>query len=97
MPPGIGGLQAIVENVEPLYRDIRRLGATEQYRVRLEGLQVGKTYNVNFPMLKGKIQRFLLFDSTGRPIGTKTPGSQYRFVAKGGTNWITVEVQGGGQ
>ena len=90
-----GGMQAIVENTEPMYRDIRALGSAESYRVRLEGLVRGKEYKVNFNMLTGRLDRFTLYNSAGRLIGTYRPGSFYNFVATGASSTIEIRVAGG--
>jgi hypothetical protein len=95
LPPGIGGLQVVLENLESLYRDIRALGSAESYRVRLEGLQRGKEYKVTFPMISGRLDRFSLYDGAGRFIRSMSPGGVYTFVATGTTQGLEMRVSGG--
>lgn len=48
LPPSPGGLQIQIENEANFYREVRRLGRDTTFRVRIDGMQKGKTYAVSF-------------------------------------------------
>ena len=48
LPPSPGGLQIQIENEANFYREVRRLGRDTTFRVRVDGMQKGKTYTISF-------------------------------------------------
>jgi hypothetical protein len=94
MPPGIGGFQLIVEDYEPMYRDIRPIGG-EVYTLHLQGLTPGRTYMLDFKTLLGTVPPLSLRDSNGRSLGTIRPGSSFSYYARTRDAYIQLTAAGG--
>jgi hypothetical protein len=94
MPPGIGGFQAIVEDYEPLFRDVRSVGF-QSYTVHLQGLTPGKVVKVDFQYLFGKVPTtFQLRDGNGKSLGSGRPGFTLSLVPKSKDMYLKVEIGG---
>jgi hypothetical protein len=98
LPPRfVGGLNGYLESTELLARDARRINVGETYKLRFDGLTIGKTYTVSFARLTGTPPSFLLRNKTTLETRTLTAPASYSFVAKSASQRLEVLVNGGGQ
>jgi hypothetical protein len=95
MPPSFGkGFQLIVEDYEPMYRDVRPIGG-EVYSLHLQGLTPNKTYQLDFRRLLGTVPSLSLRDSNGRSLGTIRAGMTINYYARTRDAYIQVVAAGG--
>ena len=94
MPPGIGGFQLIVEDYEPLYRDVRPIGG-EVYTLHLQGLTPGRTYQIDFKSLLGTAPQLNLRDANGRSLGQVRTGSTFNYYTRTRDAYIQLVAAGG--
>jgi hypothetical protein len=95
LPQGIGGLQMYVQGPERMYRDIRHLGQPDNYVLEMEGLQAGKTYRVEMTIMRGRVNRFTVYDPIAGIRRLVRPNYTYTFRAKGPTHRVDVRIPGG--
>lgn len=93
MPPGIGGFQVIVEDFEPMYKDIRALRAGEIYTIRLQGMTPNKLYKLDFSKLLGNVPNLTLRDPKGNNWMIR-PGFAHNLLAKSSVEYIRIIVGG---
>lgn len=92
MPPSMGGLAVTSRGSEPLFKDVRRLGRQEAYRVQMEHLRKGALYVFRARRGHGTPGSFSITDpQTGRKIRYIGSGS-YAFVATGPKHEVIVEA-----
>ena len=96
LPPSMGGLQVAVQSAERMYRDIRKQGLlSETYKLHIEGLTSGTTYQLRLSMLQGTVPYYTLYDPTA---SYRKPGwapATYTFMATTTTRDITLILPGG--
>lgn len=97
IPPSAGGLQVVIQGVQPMYRDIRRLGTAQTYKLHLEGLVAGQTYSVRLLMAQGSLPYCTIADPAAGVTKAVRPPAVYTFVAKAATRDLSVSVPGGTQ
>ena len=97
MPPGLGGLQVVIDGAEPMYRDIRRSGVNGWYKVRVEGLTPGAKYSLKFTLDKGALPWFGLQTQTGGRYNQMAPGGVHTFTASSTTQSFGIWLPGGFQ
>jgi hypothetical protein len=95
IPPSMGGLQVIVQGIEPMYRDIRLLGNEQYYKLHLEGLTAGQRYSLRLLLTQGFIPYCTVIDKTASYSKVGMPPTVYTFVATGSTRDITVYIPKG--
>jgi len=93
-PPSFGGMQLSIENVEPLYQDIRRSGAESVYRVRAVGLVPGRLYRLRQTALKGRLE-YQFRDLENGASGTIRQDWNYGFRARSSQHRFEIRVRGG--
>lgn len=86
--PGPGGLQLIVINGGPAYRDIRPTKRFDTYTVRINGLEPGKTYQLNSQAI-GAGTRLRIY-GIGGPGAFLDPGASISFTAT--STAMTIQV-----
>ena len=97
LPPGFAGLQVWSQSGEALYRDTRKLGQAETYRMRIEGLRVGNMYSLILSNVSGSQTYLDLYDPV-RGLRRRVPTNYvYTFQATGTTRSIELSVAGGGR
>jgi hypothetical protein len=96
MPPRYGGFQVIIESAQPMYRDVRRLGVGEKYKLRIEGLRPGQEYTMDFLKAFGNAPSFVIYDAANGVFTTKVAPTYYRFRASGSVHRMEIWVNGGG-
>ncbi|MBI1755559.1 MAG: hypothetical protein HYR64_00440 [Fimbriimonas ginsengisoli] len=95
LPPGVGGLQAAFTGGGRLFRDVRRLGSGEVYRLTLEGLRKGQTYWLSRAMVRGRLGPVSVVDLTTREATPWKPGMSLRFVANAASRAFEIRSQAG--
>lgn len=78
LPPAFGGLQG---SCETYYRDIRKIGVQDTFRVKFDSLRPGTLYTVRFDRVSGTIGMFNLYDQAGNVRKKYTGGGVYTFRA----------------
>ena len=69
LPPGVGGLQASVDNNGLYYRETRRMGLDQIFRIRVDNCIPGKVYTLNLATLQGFADYLFLKDNqTGKTL-----------------------------
>jgi hypothetical protein len=95
-PPSIGGMQVVLEGgIDRLHTDVRRLGQSERYRIRLEGLQPGRRYALHFTPEAGLLSPFVGRDLTTRKLFQIPRRGQYLFAARATTHVIEIQLGAG--
>ena len=95
MPPSFGkGFQVIVEDYEPMYRDIRAIGG-EVYTLHFQGLTPFRTYLLDLQQLFGTVPSLSIRDANGRSLGTIRPGMTFGFYARSRDGYIQIVAAGG--
>ncbi len=94
LPPTAGGLQMGAGTSTLLYRDMRRFGRAETYRVRVSGIRRGTSYSLKFMQAEGWLDHFEVRDlETGIRRLFLRPGT-YRFVGRSTAKVFEVKVAG---
>lgn len=97
LPPlASSGIQMMVESSAKFYRDVRRVNTGETFTIRMDGLTVGKYYNVYFADTLGTSPSFLLRDPANHLTwpDLRAPCG-YSFIARASTHRIMIDVFGG--
>jgi hypothetical protein len=93
MAPGWGGFQAVAVRGVRLYRDVREDSGTAQtYIVELDGLRAGRSYELEFPVVQGKVIYKEVRD--GPQVIHLYGDAHYRFTATTGTKTLQVILGG---
>jgi hypothetical protein len=94
MPPGIGGLQIILEDYEAMYRDIRPVGGGEVYTLHLQGLTPNKLHKLDFRTQFGNVPTLTIRDSKGKTLGMIRSGMTFSLFPKSKDEYLQIVVGG---
>lgn len=92
LPPGLGGLQVSLRGGARLYQDVRPERKAGTYTIRLEGLRRGERYTVDLSTVRGKPNRYVLWDPRSQARRTCTGDERYEFVARETARTIYITV-----
>ena len=95
IPPGIGGLQVVVQNGDQRFTDTRATAPRVSYTVNVSGCIKGKRYTFSFATKTGKAQQIVIRSLPSENIQPfSNPTGAFTFVATSQTMTFEVMVKG---
>lgn len=93
LPPSPGGMQLWIENVGPMFQDVRRTGPATTFRIHAAGLIPGRIYRLRMEFLKGS-EPFTFSDPTIGAGGRIRQTWRYTFRATAPTRSFEIVHRG---
>lgn len=96
LPTGLGGFQIWLDGPEALFRDVRNIAQPETFVLRMDGLEVGRSYTLQLERLFGPQRWVQIFDPRHNRTRTVSTSGTFDVTATGPSMSLRISVKGNG-